>query len=151
MYLTKFSTRMWHKVSFKLIGLVLWHINHCRLFNANPFYTYKQFYFKQFSLAWVYSLVLCDSQIELLGGATLCQRRPESDGNKEVLRIPQSSSIIGVLPSYCLVSYPGHLLMAVLPFCRDAVGVFCSPSQVDHVLSWVQRVWIQSFFLIPNQ
>ena len=21
-------------------GLVLWHINHCRLFNANPLYTY---------------------------------------------------------------------------------------------------------------
>ena len=32
--------------------LVLWHINLCRIFNVKSiFYTYKQFYFKQFSLA----------------------------------------------------------------------------------------------------
>ena len=35
---------------------------------------------------------------------------PGSDGNEEVLCISQSSSIIGVLPSACLVSYPGHSL-----------------------------------------
>ena len=33
-------------------GLVLWHINHSRLSNAELILnTYKQFYFKQFSLA----------------------------------------------------------------------------------------------------
>ena len=38
------------------------------------------------------------------------QSRPGSDGNEEVLRIPQSSSIAGTSPSDCLVSYLGHLL-----------------------------------------
>ena len=33
-----------------------------------------------------------------------------SDGNEEVLRIPQSSSNTGTSPSDCLVSYPGDLL-----------------------------------------
>ena len=41
----------------------------------------------------------------LSGGATLGQSGPGSDGNEEVLHTPQSSSIIGVLPSDCLVSY----------------------------------------------
>ena len=38
------------------------------------------------------------------------QSGPGSDGNKEVLSIPQSSSITGTSPSDCLVSYPGHSL-----------------------------------------
>ena len=33
-----------------------------------------------------------------------------SNGNKGVFRIPQSSSITGISPSDCLVSYPGHML-----------------------------------------
>ena len=41
-----------------------------------------------------------------LPGATLPgQSGPGSDGNKGVLGIPQSSSIIGTSPSDCLVSY----------------------------------------------
>ena len=37
----------------------LWHINLCRLFNAKPiFYVNNQFYLKQFSLAWVHSLIV---------------------------------------------------------------------------------------------
>ena len=44
---------------------------------------------------------------------------------KGLLRIPQSSSIIGASPSDCLVSYSGG---GVLPFRRDAVNVFWSPS-----------------------
>ena len=35
---------------------------------------------------------------------------PGSNGNEEVLRIPQISSITGTSPSDCLVSYLGHLL-----------------------------------------
>ena len=50
-----------------------------------------------------------------------------SNGNEGVLRIPQSSSMTEASPSDCLVSYPKHLLGVVLPLCRDAVGVFCSP------------------------
>ena len=38
------------------------------------------------------------------------QSGPVSDGNKGVLRIPQSSSITGTSPSDCLVSYLGHSL-----------------------------------------
>ena len=46
-----------------------------------------------------------------LPGATIpVQCGPESNGNEEVLRIPQSPSITGTSPSDCLVSYPGHSL-----------------------------------------
>ena len=46
----------------------------------------------------------------LSGATTQDQSGPRSDVNKEVLRIPQSSSISGASPSDCLVSYPGHSL-----------------------------------------
>ena len=42
------------------------------------------------------------------GATTPSQSGPGSDGNKGVLRIPQSSSISGTSSSDCLVSYPGH-------------------------------------------
>ena len=42
----------------------------------------------------------------LLGATTPGQSGPGSNGNKGVLRIPQSSSITGTSPSDCLVSYP---------------------------------------------
>ena len=38
------------------------------------------------------------------------QRGPGSDGNKRVLRIPQSSGITGASTSNCLVSYLEHSL-----------------------------------------
>ena len=57
-----------------------------------------------------------------------------SDGNNGVLRIAQSSSITGTSPSDCLVSYLGHSLGSVLHFCREAVGVFYSPSWLSHSL-----------------
>ena len=47
----------------------------------------------------------------LSGAITSGHSGPGSDGNKRVLRIPQSSSIIGTSPSDCLVLYPGHLLV----------------------------------------
>ena len=46
----------------------------------------------------------------LSGATTLSQSGPGSDGKKGVIRILQSSSITGVSPSDCLVSYPGHSL-----------------------------------------
>ena len=46
-----------------------------------------------------------------LSGVTIPgQSRPGSNGNGEVLHIPQSSSITGTSLSDCLVSYLGHLL-----------------------------------------
>ena len=46
----------------------------------------------------------------LSGDTTPGQSGPGSDGNKEVLHIPQSFSISGASPSNCLVSYSGHFL-----------------------------------------
>ena len=46
----------------------------------------------------------------LPGAATPGQSKPGSDGNKGVLRIPQSSSITEISPSDCLVLYPEHSL-----------------------------------------
>ena len=110
----------------------------------------NQFSFKQFSLAWVRSLNVktvlfqviqfsINTQFSsiwyidraLLGALTLDQSEPGNDGNEEVLRIPQNSSIIGTTPSERLVSYPGHSLgwgWGVLPLCREADGLFYSPS-----------------------
>ena len=44
----------------------------------------------------------------LSGATTPGQSGPGSDGNEGVLRIPQISSITGIWPSDCLVSYLGH-------------------------------------------
>ena len=63
----------------------------------------------------------------LSGTATPGQNGPGSNGNEEVLHIPQSSSITRASPSGCLVSYLGHLLVGVLPLCKDEVSVFYSP------------------------
>ena len=41
--------------------------------------------------------------------------------------IPQSSSITGASPLNCLVSYPGHSLWGVLPFCRDQSAYSAAP------------------------
>ena len=66
--------------------------------------------------------------------STLGQSGPESDSNEWVLCIHQSSRYTGVLPSDCLVSYPGHLLecvcvcRGVLSLCIDAISIFYSPS-----------------------
>ena len=47
-----------------LVGwLVLWHINFYRLFNTISLKTNHQFYFKQFSLACVHSLMIKDISI----------------------------------------------------------------------------------------
>ena len=51
----------------------------------------KQFYFKQFSVAEVRSLVLFDSLIKS-GATTLGQSRPGNNGNEGVHSISQSSS-----------------------------------------------------------
>ena len=46
-----------------------------------------------------------------LSGATIPdQSGPGSDGDEGVFHIPQSSSIPGTPPSYCLVLFSGHSL-----------------------------------------
>ena len=68
----------------------------------------------------------------LLGAMTPSQNGSESNSDKAVLHIPQSSSITGASPSDCLVSYPGQFGGEVFPFCRGAVSVFYNSSR----LSW---------------
>ena len=51
----------------------------------------------------------------LSGASTPGHSGPGSDGNEGVLRIPQSSSIVGTSPSDCLVLYPGHSLWGSYP------------------------------------
>ena len=96
---------------------------------STQFNCQKHFYFKQFSLAQVSNLNIKTVLFQviqfsistqftsiwlidraLLGATTPGQSGHGSNGNKEVLHIPQSSSITGTSPSDCLVSYPGHLL-----------------------------------------
>ena len=66
----------------------------------------------------------------LSGATTPGQNGSGSNGNEEVLHIPQSSSITGASPSDYLVSYIQDTRWGggLLPLCRDAVGVFYSPS-----------------------
>ena len=68
----------------------------------------------------------------LSGATTPGQSGPGSDVNYGVLRIPQSSSTAGASPSDCLVSYPGHSLVGVLPLFRGTVSVFYSPSRLGN-------------------
>ena len=62
----------------------------------------------------------------LSGATTPGQSGPGSNGIKRVLHIPQISKA-RASPSDVLLSYPGHLGV-LLPLCRDAVGIFYSPS-----------------------
>ena len=72
----------------------------------------------------------------LSGVSTPGQRGSRSDSNEvKLLYISQNSSIIGSLPSYCLMPYPG-LLGGVLPLCRDVVGVFYSPRWLFNAKSY---------------
>ena len=67
----------------------------------------------------------------LSGATTSRQSEPGSDGNKGELCIPQTSGITGASPSDCLLSYPEHSWCGeLLPLCREAVGLFYSPSRV---------------------
>ena len=84
----------------------VWH-NHRFLF-TNSLNISKQFYFKQFSLAWVEFSSIWHKDWTLFGATTPGQSWAGSDGNEGVLRIPQSSSITEASPSDCLVSYLGH-------------------------------------------
>ena len=77
----------------------------------------------------------------LSGATTPVRSGPGSDDNEGVLYIPLSYSITGASPSDCLVSYLGHSLGGVFPLCRDAVGVFYSPSKLGCVQRRGTEVW----------
>ena len=92
----------------------------------NVFISNYSVYSIHFSISML--LVLFNYQVLPLWG----QSGPGSDSNEGVLRIPQNSSIAEISPSDCLVSYPGHSLGGVVPLCREAVGVFYSPSRLGN-------------------
>ena len=79
----------------------------------------------------------------LSGATTPGQSGPGSDGNEEVLRIPQSSSIIGTSPSDSLVSYPGHLLEGSYPSAGlKSVYSTAPPSRLSNGrVSWNGMKW----------
>ena len=82
----------------------------------------SQFQTIQFSVITQFSSIwLIDRTLS--GTTTSGHSGPGIDGNKEVLRIFQSSSITGTSPSDCLVSYPGHLLRGGLSY-PSAVNVW---------------------------
>ena len=121
-------------------GLILWHINHYRLFNDlfNPFLYVWTVLFQtiQFSIITLFSSIWpIDRTIS--GAITLSQSGIRSDGNNGVFRIPQSSSISGASPLDWLVSYPGHFVEGVLLLSRDGVDVFWSPSQQGPEISFI--------------
>ena len=123
----------------------------------------KQFYLKQFSLAWVQFFVYTQLNVKtvlfqtiqfsissqfssiLSGTTTMGQSGPGRDGNKGVLHIPQSSSITEIAPSDCLE----HLLWGgVLPLYREAVDVFYSSSWLGHMSYLI--LWNLSLQCISN-
>ena len=100
-------------------GLV-WYYGSSTIFRYQcqiRFYTYNQFYFEQFSLAYVQSLVLFDPQIGF-----------GSDGNERLLHILQSSSITATSLSDYLVSYPVHSLEESYPSAEMQSVYFAVPA-----------------------
>ena len=94
-----------------MFDLVLWHINHCRLFIAKSILYIKTVLFQavQFSISTQFGSIWPLDRT-LSGATTPGHSGPGSDGNKGVLRILQSSSIIRTSLSDCLVSYTGQSL-----------------------------------------
>ena len=64
----------------------------------------------------------------LISATTPGQSEPGSDGNKEVLHIPQSSGITRTSLSDCLVSYPGHMLWGFYLFAEMYLMYFTDPA-----------------------
>ena len=76
-----------------------------------------------------------------------------SNGNEGVLCNPQCSIITETSPSNCFESNPGHSLWGgFLPFCREAVDVFDSPSRLGKccglTLIFLFIKWFQFFYLV---
>ena len=87
-----------------------------------------------------------------LSGASIPgQSGARSDGNEEVLCIPQSLSITGTSQPDFLVSYLGHSLSGVLPLCRESVDGFFCPSRLGtverNILKKINDSLIIPFFL----
>ena len=122
-----------------LFGLVLWHINYCRLLIANQFSYIQMVLFQalQFSVRIQFTYIRPKDRTP--SGATIPSKNgPRSDGNKMVLHNCQSPSITGASPSDCFEWYTEQLLIVGLtPFYRDAVGVFSIQSRKKRILFFI--------------
>ena len=118
----------------------------------------------QFSFIWPIDRTLSSA-------TTLGEIGPGSNGYEGVLCIFQRSSITGISPSNCLVSYQdthlacftllqrcswcilqsqptGSLVGRVLPLCIGVIGVFYSPSRLDNLVSF-SFSFLSLLFIFP--
>ena len=113
----------------------------------------KQFYFKQFSLVHsldiktiLFPVILFSISTQfnsvwpidstLSGLTTPGQSVPWSNGNEEVLRILQMSSITGTLPSNCLVSFSGILIGGGLTPVQGCSWCILQPQPIGRWNTW---------------
>ena len=84
----------------------------------------------------------------LSGATTLGPSGPGRNGNKEVLRIPQSSSITGASPSDCLVSYFGHSLGCLTPLQRSSRCILQPQPTELTLFCLVKREWFSNIYTL---
>ena len=77
-------------------------------------------------------------------GATIPgQSGPGSNGNEEVLHIPQSLIITGTSLSNCLMSYPGHSLERGVSYPSAEVQLMHSTAPADWA---IHRINVKQFY-----
>ena len=80
----------------------LWYINHCKLFNAKSIFIYKTNSFQTIQFS-TSTHFIWPIDRTLSGATTPRQSGARSNGDEGVLRILQSSSITGTSPSDCYI------------------------------------------------
>ena len=84
----------------------------------------------------------------LSGATTSSQNGPGSDGKKEVLHIPQSTSISGTSPTDCLVSCTGYSLGGSYPS-AEVQSVY-STAPADWVIISVKLQFLQPLHCVQT-
>ena len=102
----------------------------------------------QFNISTQFSSI-CPIDRTLSGATTPGQSELGSDGNKEVLHIPQSSRITEPYHQIILC-HIRTLIGGVLPLCRGAVSVFYRPSQLGYIIFFVYGyMWSDRVCIYP--
>ena len=107
-------------------------------------FKYQNFYFEQFSLALVQFSSIWLIDMTPSGAIAPSQSGTGSDGNKGVLRIPQSSSIARASPSDYSMSSPRHSLGESHPSTEMQSVYSAAPAdQAIHILSEITwTIWL---------
>ena len=89
----------------------------------------------------------------LSGATTVDQSEPDSDGNKGILRIPQSSRITVATASDCLVSFLGPSLGDTYPAAKMQSVYFTTPADwaVKHQRFDVKCLFKPSFWTVSKE